>query len=311
MKPGRELTPDEAATVFARLGRLDGVRITGGEPFLRDDLIELALAVAHASDPLVLHVTTNGSFTERALALHRRYPRPERLRFLVSFDGLEEEHDRSRGAEVTFARAFETATTLRSVGARVAANHTVISPASLADADQLRERLRAVGVEVQTVLAYAESSMYSIRWRGKRAEHAIVPDGYPLHPSLSRAEAAAFVDRELDRVSECRDPATRVAKRYYLRGLRSRLRRDQPAEPRPRCVALRSHVRLLPDGSVPVCQFNTETVGSLLDRPLEALWRSEPAERARAWVDACPGCWAECEVTPSALYTGDLLRGLV
>lgn len=24
--------------------------------------------------------------------------------------------------------------------------------------------------------------------------------------------------------------------------------------------------------------------------------------------NACPGCWAECEVMPSAIYTGDLVR---
>jgi len=25
-------------------------------------------------------------------------------------------------------------------------------------------------------------------------------------------------------------------------------------------------------------------------------------------VDACPGCWAECEVIPNALYSGAFLR---
>jgi MoaA/NifB/PqqE/SkfB family radical SAM enzyme len=310
MKPGRELTVDQIGTVFARLGRLDAVRLTGGEPFLRDDLAEIARTVARASDPLLLHVTTNGSRTEPALELARRYPRPERLRFLVSFDGLEEEHDRNRGAEVTFARALETVAALCQLGVRVAANHTVMSRASLADAEGLRARLQPLGVEVQTVLAYAESSMYSVRLRGKRAEHAIVPDGYPLHPSLARAEAIELVDRELDRLGETHDLPTRIAKRYYLRGLRSRLARERPSSPRPRCVALRSHVRLLPNGSVPVCQFNTETVGNLFEHPLEEVWRDGPATRARAWVDACPGCWAECEVTPNAFYTGDLLRAL-
>ena len=311
MKPGRELTVDEAAIVFGRLGKLDAVRLTGGEPFLRDDLVELALVVTAQSDPLLLHVTTNGSREERALELFERHPRRERLRFLVSFDGLKAEHDRNRGDEVTFDQALRTVSELKRRGAQVAANHTVISPASLAGADELRKRLGAVGVEVQTVLAYEESSMYSIKLRGKKAEHAIVPDGYPLHPSLSRAEAAAFVDRELARLGEHRDLAARLAKRYYLRGLRSRLHRDHPPELHPRCVALRSHLRLLPDGRVPVCQFNTETVGSLLEQTLDELYQSAPATRARAWVDACPGCWAECEVLPSAIYTGDLLRALV
>jgi hypothetical protein len=67
-------------------------------------------------------------------------------------------------------------------------------------------------------------------------------------------------------------------------------------------------VRLLPDGRVPVCQFNTETVGDLARDSAADVLRGARADDARRWVDACPGCWAECEVIPSALYTGDLVR---
>ena len=30
----------------------------------------------------------------------------------------------------------------------------------------------------------------------------------------------------------------------------------------------------------------------------------------RGQVDACNGCWAECEVVLGALYTGDVVRGM-
>jgi len=71
-----------------------------------------------------------------------------------------------------------------------------------------------------------------------------------------------------------------------------------------------NHLRLLPDGRVPVCQFNTETVGNLLHQSLEEIWQAAGTRVQRAWVDACPGCWAECEVMPSALYSGDLIGTL-
>jgi len=136
-----------------------------------------------------------------------------------------------------------------------------------------------------------------------------VPQGYPLHPKLRSANVVGFVEDELARVSKIRSRATRIGKRYYLKGLLSRLNNDRDPAPKPRCVALRSHIRLLPDGRVPVCQFNTETVGSLLTSSFEEVWGSGgPAEDSRRWVDACPGCWAECEVMPSAIYTGDIAR---
>lgn len=314
IRPGVELTPDQVRTMFGKIGRLDVVRLTGGEPFLRDDMLEVAQAVLAASQPSVIHVTTNGSFPERVVDFVQRFARPNRLRFMVSFDGLEEEHNRSRGDEVLFETAVDTVTRLAALrdayGLEVSVNHTVISPRSLADNEGLRHLLGNYGVEVHSVLAYADSAMYTVKLKGKRAEHLIVPDGYPLHPALDGADVVGFVQRELERAEEFTDPLLRHAKRYYLRGLAARLRHDPNPRPRPPCVALRSHLRLLPDGSVPVCQFNTEVIGNLLEQPFDDVWlRCEAAQEARAWVDACPGCWAECEVMPNAIFSGDILRG--
>jgi Fe-coproporphyrin III synthase len=314
MKPGAEMSAAEADRVFEKIGALDVVRLTGGEPFLREDLPEIAARVLARSNPLVLHVTTNGSFPERAARFAEGFPVPGRLELMVSLDGMSDVHDASRGPEVTFDLALETITRLArlrdAIGISVTVNHTVISPESLRDHEGIRARLEPLGVDVHSVLAYAESSMYAIKLRGKKAEHMIVPRGYPLHPALAGADVVGFVEHELATVDALRDPVTRAGKRYYLQGLLERLEgRDDPA-PRPRCVALRSHIRLLPDGQVPVCQFNTETIGNLLHQDFDTLWRSALARSSRGWVDRCPGCWAECEVIPNAVYTGDIVRAV-
>jgi Fe-coproporphyrin III synthase len=314
MKPGKEMSVADVDRVFEKLGQLDVVRLTGGEPFLREDFADLARAVARRSQPMVLHITTNGSFPDRVEAFAETFDAPYRLHLMVSLDGMAEVHDKSRGEDVTFALATETVERLAALrerrGVSVSVNHTVISPASLDDHAQIVERMRAIDVDVHSVLAYAESSMYAIKLRGKKAEHLIVPQGYPLHPDLKDADVLGFVDRELEAANRLREPATRIGKRYYLEGLRARLAGERDPHPKPRCVELRSHVRILPDGRVPVCQFNTETIGSLLEQSLEELWASEAARAARGWVDRCPGCWAECEVVPNAIYTADVLRAV-
>jgi MoaA/NifB/PqqE/SkfB family radical SAM enzyme len=309
LKPGDELTALDVAEVFAKLGRLDVVRLTGGEPFLRPDLTAIAEAVLRASDPLVVHVTTNGSFPDRVERFACALP-ASRLQVMVSLDGLPEEHDRNRGPEVTFERALETIHRLRTVGVRVSVNHTVISPRSLADAAALRAQMAEIGVDVHTVLAYSDSAMYGIKRRGKKAHDLISGRGYPLHPNLAGADVVGFVDRELSALPAIGDPGTRLAKRYYLRGLRARLAGDAAPAPHPPCTALRSHVRLLPDGSVPVCQFNTERVGNLRAQSYAEVWHGAAATESRRWVDDCAGCWAECEALPSAIYSGDLLRAI-
>ncbi len=313
MKPGEELTPAEVAAVFGKIGRLDVVRLSGGEPFLREDFAEVAESVLSASRPFVIHITTNGSFPERIEQFARNFSKPKILRFMVSFDGLPDEHDRNRGKAVTFETAVESVQRLaklkQSHGVQVSANHTVISKQSLEDAPKLRRLLQSQGCDVHSVLAYSDSAMYGAKRRGQKAED-LISTRYPLHPMLEGGDVLGFVDRELSDLRNLRAGWLRWGKRYYLKGLKARLNghADDNPQPKPKCVALRSHIRLLPDGRVPVCQFNTETVGSLRDQSFEEVWHNAQTKSARAWVDACVGCWAECEVMPSALYSGDIFK---
>lgn len=310
MPRGVELSPDEVRTVFGKLGSLDIVRLSGGEPFLRADFLQLAEAVVEASSPALLHVTTNGSFPDRIARFVQDFSGPRRLHVMVSFDGLAEVHDQSRGRKVSFERALATVDALvaeRHRGLEVSANHTIISRAALRDHAELAALLRERGVDTQWVLAYAESSMYGLSYRGRRAPSLIPAHGYPLHPDLDPAESLAFAREELVQLERIHNPSLRLAKRYYLQGLVARLAGERDALPRPKCVALRSHVRLLPDGGVVVCQFNSEPVGNLLSQSFEELWHGAAARDSRSWVDACVGCWAECEVMPNAVYSGDLV----
>jgi MoaA/NifB/PqqE/SkfB family radical SAM enzyme len=230
---------------------------------------------------------------------------------MVSFDGAEAEHDASRGKQVTFATAFETVQKLAALreryGIAVSINHTVISAQSLADHADLLERFGKLDVDVHCVLAYSDSAMYGAKRQGKKAMDLIPLTGYPLHPKLADSDVVGFVRGQLRELKEVRDPMLRIGKRYYLRGLLARLQNTPRPHPNPKCVALRSHIRILPDGSVPVCQFNTEKVGNLRTQSFDEVWHNPTAADSRKWVDGCKGCWAECEVMPSAIYSGDLL----
>jgi Fe-coproporphyrin III synthase len=310
MPRGVELTPEQVRQVFTKLGSLDAVRLSGGEPFLRADLLELAEAVMAASSPAVLHLTTNGSFPQRIERFAREFSRPRRLHVMVSFDGMPDVHDANRGRKVSFERALasvDALVALAPLGVGVSVNHTIISRQSLQDHEALAALMAERGVDTQWVLAYSESSMYAELRRGRRAEDLIPARGYPLHPALDAPESLEFARAQLEQIGAIQSPVLRLGKRYYLEGLIARLAGAEAPSPKPKCVALRSHVRLLPDGGVVVCQFNTERVGNLLEQSLEDVWHAPGTQRSRAWADRCPGCWAECEVMPNAVYSGDLL----
>jgi len=187
---GVELTPEQVLEVFAKLGSLDIVRLSGGEPFLRSDLLQVAEAVLQGSSPALLHVTTNGSFPERVQRFAESFSRPQRLHVMVSFDGMPVVHDANRGRKVSFERALATVdalVALRPRGVEVSVNHTIISRAALRDHAELSELLSERGVDTQWVLAYSESSMYALPRRGRRAQDLVLAQGYPLHPELDAA----------------------------------------------------------------------------------------------------------------------------
>jgi Fe-coproporphyrin III synthase len=303
-----DLSLAEIERIFAQLPPMDAVRLTGGEPFVRRDLTDIAHVAVEAVQPALLHVTTNGFLTDRIVDFCERRPRTLPLNLLVSIDGVGETHDTIRGHAGAFRSAMRTVEALaprrKELRLNLAVNQTVVDSVGAAQYQELHALLEPLGVKNQVVVAYRASATYSV------AQESNLAPNYPgqfepfddLSPALLE-ELFAAIEADLQSYPF----AERAAKQYYLDGIRNRLL-SQDGSPNPPCVALRAHLRIFPNGDVPVCQFNSRKLGNLRDTPFKDVWFSPTAESARAWVRACPGCWAECEVLPSAVYSGDLFR---
>jgi hypothetical protein len=227
---------------------------------------------------------------------------------LVSLDGTEAKHNEVRGRPRAWEQAFATVQALaprqRELHLRLAVNQTIVDQAGLAEHRKLRALLEPMGVPVNGVVAYAASATYSVQCETEAAP--ATPGEFTTFGDLP-PEFAGELLAELESGLAGRGWAERLAKGYYLDGLRRRLLHGE-ANPNPGCVALNAHLRLLPNGDVPVCQFNSRIVGNLRRQRLDALWTGEPIRREREWVRRCAGCWAECEVLPNAFYSGDAIR---
>ncbi|MEN9306722.1 MAG: Cyclic pyranopterin monophosphate synthase [Fibrobacterota bacterium] len=307
-RDGREdLDLSAIEAVYRKLPPMDGVRLTGGEPFVRTDFAEIAAAAQRILKPLFLHVTTNGFLTTRIVDFCRTRDRSIPLHLMVSLDGLQDEHDRIRGKDGAHSMATRTLQSLapmaRELNLKLAVNQTVVDRNGIVAASRLREYLSDLGVAHQIVLAYESSGTYSEDWDDDSAKRQIGTFS-PL-AKLEPDEIEALL-REMEASELGADYFTRTTKAFYRNGLRERLT-GQNTTPLP-CAALGRHLRLYPDGSVPVCQFNPAKAGNLVRQNLSELLESPRAKEWKAWVDACPGCWAECEVLPSAIYSGALFR---
>lgn len=139
-------------------------QLPGGEPWLRKDLDEIALLAEERLRPLVLHVTSNGWFTDRLLAFCEDPRRRVPLQLLLSIDGLEETHNRVRGNRHAWQRVMETVRLLalrqKPLRLSLAVNQTIVDAAGLEQYRMLHEVLRPLGVVHRVVVAYAASATY-------------------------------------------------------------------------------------------------------------------------------------------------------
>jgi MoaA/NifB/PqqE/SkfB family radical SAM enzyme len=302
-----DLSLEEIEGIFRQLPPLDAVRLTGGEPFVRKDLLEIAHLAQRHLKPLFLHVTTNGFLTDKIVRFCEGRDKSIPLEMLISIDGLKEKHNYVRGKETAWDSVMKTLNELaprrKELGLRLGVNQTIVDADGVEHYKKLRDFLKPLGVHNNVVMAYDASATYTLGTEiapdqiGKFSTFGEFSDDH-LRELMGEIEKdlASFPWRE------------RLAKRYYLRGIRNRLLHDTNS-PNPKCVALGAHMRLYPNGDIPVCQFNSKRVGNLRKQSFQDIWFGEnkEIEKQREWVRKCPGCWAECEILPSAIYTGDLI----
>lgn len=302
-----DLSLEELAEIYDQLPPMDAVRLSGGEPFVRRDLLDIAHLTQEKLDPLFLHITSNGFLTDRIVDFCERRRRDVPLHLLISVDGMANKHNHVRGHPKAWDYAMRTLETLaprrRELRLQLAVNQTIVDAEGVEHYARLRQHLAPFDIRNNMVMAYDASATYHLESEIEVAPESIgqfTTFGDFGRPQLERL--FQLVEEDLPSYPL----AQRLAKRYYLQGIRNRLL-GEVGQPNPPCVALNSHLRLLPDGRVPICQFNTRSVGNLRQQSFEEVWFGDRGTAGRRWVKSCPGCWAECEVLPSAVYSGDLL----
>ena len=303
-----DLSLQEIEKIFNQLPQMDAVRLTGGEPFVRRDMLEIAHLTQEKLRPLILHVTTNGFLTDRIVKFCEERKRDVPLQMLVSVDGMKDKHNTVRGHDKAWDFIVKTLETLaprqKELRMSLAVNQTIVDADGVEHYKRLRDFLKPLGIRNNVVMAYDASATYNLE-----EEVDVAPTQIGEFATFGEFTQEHLQDlfNEIEKDLGSYPFLDRIAKKYYLLGIRNRLLGDVGV-PNPKCVALNSHLRIFPDGRVPTCQFNTTSVGNLRHQKFKDLWANAIIQKQRDWVYKCPGCWAECEVLPNAIYTGDLLK---
>lgn len=141
-KVSEEITPKELEKLPSGLRFIN---ITGGEPFIRQDLADIIELIRPKTDRIV--ISNNGFFTDRIVNLCEKYPD---LGIRISTEGLQRTNDEIRKIPNGFDRTLRTLLTLRRMGIKDIGFGMTVQEMNCKDLLPLYELSDALGYEFAT-----------------------------------------------------------------------------------------------------------------------------------------------------------------
>jgi MoaA/NifB/PqqE/SkfB family radical SAM enzyme len=277
-KRSEELSLEEWDSVFASLGRSPyWITISGGEPLLRSDVVEIVERAYTNCRPAIINIPTNGLLpdliVERTAAIVERCPGSQII-VNLSLDGWGDEHDAIRNIPGNFRRAMETYGRLRRISASnfTLGIHTVISRYNV-------DAIPALHGHIQTLAP----DSYISEIAEERVELDTVDSGITPSPE-EYARAIEPIRTQLLRTS-VRGIAqvTRAFRLQYYDLVQGWLREQRQIIP---CYAGWASAQISPEGDVWFCCVRAEPVGNLreVNYDFRRVWFSEQAAAVRTTV---------------------------
>ena len=276
--PEERLSPAEWVNIPTSLKH---VNISGGEPFLRDDLPEIVQVVRERCPAAKLIISTNGISTKRIVQSMERivYIDP-RIGVGISIDGIGENHDRIRGLKGVYEKAIQTLQALKELGIK---DLRIAFTAVEENIDQMKDVYdlsRRLDVEFSCVVAH-DSDIY-FRTSGIRFNSLTC-----LREQLNLvvlSELKTFVPK-------------RLLRSYFYSGLYGLVENGERILP---CLAGTASFFLDPTGELYPCNVLNSSIGSIRSEPFAKLWNSQKATQVRDKVAVCgKPCWMMCSARSS------------
>lgn len=255
------------------------VNITGGEPFIREDLGEI-VEVMFTKSPRIV-ISTSGWYDDRVVDLARRFPN---IGIRISIEGMQTTNDRLRGREGGFEKGVRTLRKLKEMGVKDIGFGITVSNYNSADMLNLYELSKELDMEFAT--AAFHNSFYFHKY-----DNVIT----------NKDEVTANFKRLMELQLKENHPKSWF-RAYFNMGLINYVNGGQRLLP---CEAGTVNFFVDPWGEVYPCNGMEESkwkmsMGNIRSgKSFEEIWNSPEAEEVRRKVRSCPkNCWMVGTASP-------------
>lgn len=261
------------------LPKLKFINLTGGEPFIREDLEEI-VKVCYTKSPRIV-ISTSGWFEDRVIDLAKKFPN---IGIRISIEGLSEKNDELRGRQGGFDKGLRTLLKLKEMGVKDIGFGCTVSNNNSKDMLSLYQLSKSLGLE------FATASFHN---------------SYYFHKDDNVITNQAEVCYDFKTLIEWQLKENHPKswfRAYFNMGLINYIEGNRRMLP---CEAGSINFFIDPYGDVYPCNGMEEkywkgTMGNIREtKDFMELWNSEQAERVRANVRKCPkNCWMVGTASP-------------
>ena len=270
--------PEEEITIetIKKLPKMYFTNITGGEPFIREDLPDIVRELYKKSDRIV--ISTNGFFTDRIIKLCEEFPN---IGIRISIEGLEKTNNEIRGLEDGFNKGYSTLKKLVEMKHPDVGFGMTVQDSNAKDLVSLYDLSNELNMEFAT--ASLHNSFYFVESKN------IIKD---------RLMVAKEFERLINKLLESNSPK-KWFRAYFNHGLINYIFGQKRLLP---CDMAFDTFFIDPYGDVMPCNGTKEkeVMGNLNTQTWEELWNSEKANKVRNKVRHCDRqCWMIGSVSPA------------
>lgn len=271
----QELKPEELEC----LPKLKFINLTGGEPFIREDLEDI-VRVCYTKAPRIV-ISTSGWFDDRVIRLAEKFPN---IGIRISIEGLSQKNDELRGRAGGFDKGLRTLLRLKHMGLKDIGFGCTVSNHNSADMLSLYQLSKAMDMEFAT--AAFHNSFYFHKFDNKITNHDQVCGDFEqlINWQLKEKHPKSWF------------------RAWFNMGLINYIEGNRRMLP---CEAGTMNFFIEPYGDVYPCngleeRYWKEAMGNIRETPdFMQLWNSEQAEHVRAQVRCCPkNCWMVGTASP-------------
>lgn len=259
-----------------KLPKMYFTNITGGEPFIREDLKEIVRELYKKSDRIV--ISTNGFFTDRIVDLCKEFPQ---IGIRISIEGLENTNNEIRGLKDGFNKGYTTLKTLVDMGMKDVGFGMTVQDKNAPDLVPLYELSDEMGMEFAT--ASLHNSFYFVEAKNIIKDRPMVAENF---------------EKLINKMLNSNSPK-KWFRAYFNHGLINYIYGQKRLLP---CDMSFDTFFIDPYGDVMPCNGTKgkEVMGNLNEQNWDELWNSEQADRVREKVRHCDrNCWMIGSVSPA------------